>query len=113
MFESAGELQPATSGFLPTQHPPTAEQGFGIQPPSNPDSLRTQHEAETARTLAYALVWILAGSIVLQYGTLCALIWRNHGDAVQNFEHLFNAWLPVIAGLNGAAIGYYLSKERK
>jgi hypothetical protein len=70
-------------------------------------------EAETARKLAYTLVVMLGVSVVLQYGTLAFLIVHNHSDSIPIFEHLFNTWLPVIAGLTSAAVTYYLTREKR
>jgi hypothetical protein len=41
------------------------------------------------------------------------LVVYNKSDAIPNFEHLFNAVLPVLAGLTGSAVTYYLTKEKK
>jgi hypothetical protein len=71
------------------------------------------HEAKTARTLTFVVVAMLGVSIVLQYGTLLVLTIYNRGEAISTFEHLFNAVLPVLAGLTGSAVTYYLTKERK
>ena len=36
----------------------------------------------------------------------------NKPEAVATLEHIFNQWLPVLSGLVGTAVGFYL-KERK
>lgn len=71
------------------------------------------HEAKTARTLTFVVVTMLGLSVVLQYGTMGVLIVYNKSEAIPNFEHLFNAVLPVLAGLTGSAVTYYLTKEKK
>jgi hypothetical protein len=71
------------------------------------------HEAKTARTLTFVVVAMLGLSIVLQYGTMGLLTIYNRTDAISNFEHLFNAVLPVLAGLTGSAVTYYLTKDKK
>jgi len=91
--------------------PPNLDQGLGFQPPSEID-LRG-HEAKTARTLTYVLVGILAVSILVQYGTLAVLVIHGKNDSIPSFEHLFNNVLPVLAGLTGSAVTYYLTKEKK
>jgi len=78
--------------------------------PNVADLLKKQ-EAETAKSLAFVLLGLLAASIVGQYVALSVLVWRGHYDAIPNFEHLFNAWLPVIAGLASSAVTYYLTKK--
>jgi hypothetical protein len=71
------------------------------------------HEAKTARTLTFVVVAMLGFSILVQYGTMVALIAYKQTEAIPNFEHLFNAVLPVLAGLTGSAVTYYLTKEKK
>ena len=93
-----------------TQAPPSESAGATYQPPSIDEHLKKQ-TAETARNLAFALVAMLGVSIAVQYVVLSVLVWRGHNDAVPNFEHLFNAWLPVIAGLASSAVTYYLTKK--
>lgn len=71
------------------------------------------HAAKTARTLTFVVVTMLGLSIVLQYGTMGLLIFRNKTEAIPTFEHLFNAVFPVLAGLTGSAVTYYLTKDKK
>ena len=70
-----------------------------------------RQEAQTARHLAFALAGGLLATVGLQYLVLTALALLGHEKAIPVFEHLFNAWLPVISGLTGAAASYYLSKR--
>jgi hypothetical protein len=98
-------------GGVATRMPPTENEGNTFQPPSKID-LKEQ-EARTARTLTFVVVAMLGISIALQYGTMGLLIVYNKSDAIPNFEHLFNAVLPVLAGLTGSAVTYYLTKEKK
>jgi chromate transport protein ChrA len=37
----------------------------------------------------------------------------NRSEAIPNLEHLFNAVLPVLAGLTGSAVTHYLTKDNK
>ena len=69
------------------------------------------HEAQTARLLAVALSCALGASVLLQYLVLTALTLCGRQDCVPVFEHLFNAWLPVISGLTGSAVTFYLTKR--
>ena len=71
------------------------------------------HEAKTARTLTFVVVAMLGLSILIQYVLLGVLTVYNKSDAIPTFEHLFNAVLPVLAGLTGSAVTYYLTKEKK
>jgi hypothetical protein len=74
------------------------------------DNITTQ-EARTARLLAIALSCLLGATVIIQYSVLAALTLRGHDTAVPVFEHLFNSWLPVISGLSGSAVTYYLTKR--
>jgi hypothetical protein len=95
----------------PTRLPPTESEGIGWRPPSKIDP--KERESLTARTLAIILVTMLGITFVAQYVSLWVLTVYNHVDAIPHFEHLFNVWLPVLAGLVGTAVGFYLTKERK
>ncbi len=97
-------------GFVPTQLPTSPDQGRGIQPPSKIDP--KERESVTARTLAITLVIMLGVSYLAQLVALSVLRVYNRLDAIPQFEHMFNVWLPVLAGLVGTAVGFYL-KERK
>jgi hypothetical protein len=105
MSEGSSPLLPAT--------PPPTQTGATFQPPPTPPFDAKQHRAVTAQHLAYWLLVILGASVLAQYATLHVLTWRCRPDAVPTFEHLFNAWLPVIAGLASSAVTYYLTKEDK
>lgn len=68
-------------------------------------------EAQTARHLAIALSCALGANILLQYLALTVLAISGRQQFLPEFEHLFNAWLPVISGLTGSAVTYYLTKR--
>ena len=69
-------------------------------------------DTATARTLAFLLCVGLFASVALQYVVLTELALKGHADQIPVFEHLFNAWLPVIAGLAGAAVAHYFTKKQ-
>jgi hypothetical protein len=72
----------------------------------------TKHRAETARSLALWLVWILAGSVALHYVlTVVLLIWGKE-EATKGLNSIFNAWLPAISSLVSAAATYYFTREK-
>jgi hypothetical protein len=101
-------------GFRPEVPPPPLDYQTGFRPPpGEPPYNPKEHEAKTARNLAYWLMALLGVSVLTQYGTLGLLVWLNRTEAIPNFEHLFNACFPVIAGLASSAVTYYLTKERK
>ena len=72
-----------------------------------------KHRADTARYLAYALVGILALTILLQYGLTLALIYSGKAEAIPNLDKVFNGLLPLLSGLVGGASTYYFTRERK
>ena len=71
-----------------------------------------RHRADTARMLAFLLVGILAGSILLHYVVVVILLATGKEAAVQVVSQIFNVWLPVMASLVSAAATYYFTKER-
>jgi hypothetical protein len=93
-----------------TRLPPTENEGIGFQPPSK-ISLE-EHAARTQRTLAFVLVGMLAGSFAVHEGLVVLMTFHNRCEAIPTLEHTFNQWLPVLSGLVGTAVGFYL-KERK
>jgi hypothetical protein len=70
-------------------------------------------EAKTARILTYVVVSMLGLAVLLQYVTLHILIFYGKAENIPTFEHLFNAVLPVLSGLSGSAVTYYLTKKKK
>lgn len=71
-----------------------------------------KHRAETARSLAQLLVWILAGSIALHYVLTAFLIYGGKEEGAKNLNTIFNAWLPAISSLVSAAATYYFTREK-
>jgi len=72
-----------------------------------------RHHAQTARTLAYALVGIFAGVIVLHYGGSLVLIFMGRSDGLAALDRAFNNLFPALTTLVGGALTYYFTKERK
>ncbi len=95
-------------GFIPGQLP--SDQGRGLQPSSKIDL--KEHEAKTARTLTFVLVGMLGLSFVIHETLVVLMTLHNKAEVIPTLEHTFNEWLPVLAGLVGTAVGFYL-KERK
>ena len=71
-----------------------------------------KHRADTARRLAYALVAILGGTVLVHYVSVLTLELEGRSAAVQSLSQIFNVWLPVIASLVSAAVTYYFTKEK-
>lgn len=76
-------------------------------------SFRVRHREDTARRLAYSLVAILGASFFVHYIATLLLEYSDRTNAVENLARIFNAWLPAIASLVGAAVTYYFTKERE
>jgi len=95
-------------GFTPTQ--PPSNEGRGIQPKSEINL--KEHEAKTARTLTFVLVGMLGGSFIIHETLITLMTFYSKSEVIPILEHTFNQWLPVLAGLVGTAVGFYL-KERK
>lgn len=72
-----------------------------------------KHHAETARGLAFLLVWVLVVSFILHYLAIVVLSWMEKASAVDTLSSLFGVWLPVISGFVGGAVTYYFTKERQ
>jgi hypothetical protein len=81
-------------------------------PPSVADVLK-QRQAETASKLAAWLLGILAGGLILHYTCVMILIWFKKDEGIKVIEDAFHSWLPFVAGLAGAAVAYYFTKESK
>ena len=71
-----------------------------------------KHRAETARSLAKWLVVILGGSVALHYVLTVVLVIAGKEEATKNLNTIFNAWLPAISSLVGAATTYYFTREK-
>jgi hypothetical protein len=72
-----------------------------------------QHLAETARSLAKWLVWLLAAGLGVHYVLFCILAFGGKEESIKNLSAIFNAWLPVISSLLSAAATYYFTKDKR
>jgi hypothetical protein len=72
-----------------------------------------KHRAETARSLATWLVWILGVSVALHYLLTAILALAGKEEAIKNLSAIFNAWLPAISSLVSAAATYYFTREKQ
>jgi hypothetical protein len=55
---------------------------------------------------------MMAVGLVLHYVAVMALELAGKHDAFKSLEAIFNAWLPVLSGLVGAAVTYYFTREK-
>lgn len=77
-----------------------------------PLSWKEKHETETAKVLTYALVGILAGSLLLHYSAVTVLMLNDQKDAVDVLTNVFDKWLPVISSFVGGAVTFYLTRRK-
>jgi len=71
-----------------------------------------RHRAETARSLALLLVWVMAITVSIHYVATGVLLALGLSDATESLARIFNIWLPVISGLVSGAATYYFTRER-
>ena len=99
--------QDASSGSKPDE---VFEGGFVR--PLDEYFVEEKHRADTSRRLAYSLVCILGGTVLVHYITVLVLVLKGKSEAIQSLAQIFNVWLPVIASLVSAAITYYFTREK-
>jgi len=92
--------------------PPRGKFQPTVEPPDLAHILKKAH-AETAKTLSYWLVGILAGTVLLHYACVMVLVLLKRDYAVTVIEDVLHVWLPVLAGLAGSAATYYFTRESK
>jgi hypothetical protein len=95
--------------------PDSSEEGVvegGFVSPLQDYFVEGKHRADTARRLAYALVWILGGTVFVHYATVLVLVFIGKDNAIESLSRIFNVWLPVIASLVSGAVTYYFTREK-
>lgn len=70
-------------------------------------------ESQTARHIAITLLVMLVVTFVANLVTMIVLTVTNRLDAVPLFDRMFSVWMPLLSGLVGSAVGFYLTKEKK
>jgi uncharacterized membrane protein len=76
------------------------------------DALKDR-ESQTARHITITLLVMLGVTFIANDITLVVLTVKNRLDAVSSFERMFAVWMPLLSGLVGSAVGFYLTKEKK
>ena len=71
-----------------------------------------KHRAETAKSLATWLVFILGASVALHYVLIVILAFGGKDEATKSLNAIFNAWLPAISSLVSAAATYYFTRGK-
>jgi hypothetical protein len=72
-----------------------------------------RHRAETARKMAFLLVWIMAVSVAVDFVGVAVFAGFENTTAVESLGKIFNMWLPVISGLVSSAATYYFTRENQ
>jgi hypothetical protein len=105
------KLQPGDAG-VPLESENMLAEGRGFQPPSqlNP---KEERESQTARIITLTLLIMLGVTFVTEVVSMIVLTRYNRLDAAPYFERMFAVWLPLLSGLVGSAITFYLTKDRK
>lgn len=70
-------------------------------------------ESQTARHITITLLVMLGITFVAHLVTMIVLAVKNRLDAAPLFDRMFSIWMPLLSGLVGSAVGFYLTKERK
>jgi pilus assembly protein TadC len=70
-------------------------------------------ESQTARHITITLLVMLGLTFVTNVVIMIVLTVKNRLDAAPLFDRLFSVWMPVLSGLVGSAVGFYLTKEKK
>lgn len=101
------------SSVPPPEHdlpvPPQVEPR-GLQLTS--DDLKVR-ESQTARHITITLLVMLGVTFVANLITMIVLTIENRLDAAPLFDRMFSVWMPLLSGLVGSAVGFYLTKEKK
>lgn len=71
------------------------------------------HEADTARFLGKFVVRALAVYLVLHYIVVGIASVFGAIDVLTHLEDVFNSALPVLAGLAGSAVTYFLTRRNE
>lgn len=99
-----------------SEQPPEADEdvieGGTITLSPQPVSWKDRHESETAKVLTFALVGILAGSLLIHYVAVSVLLLNGQKETVDVLTTIFDKWLPVISSFVGGAVTFYLTRKK-
>lgn len=70
-------------------------------------------ESQTARHITITLLVMLVVTFITNVVTMIVLTVNNRLDAAPLFDRMFSVWMPLLSGLVGSAVGFYLTKEKK
>ena len=103
----------------PVLPPEPPEPPAPLPPDVEPRGLRLtdidlkMRESQTARHVTITLLIMLGVTFAANLVTMIVLTVENRLDAAPLFDRMFSVWMPVLSGLVGSAVGFYLTKERK
>jgi hypothetical protein len=80
---------------------------------SEPLKTKLLHE-QTASRLAGLLVLILLATLLLHFGAVFYIVYvSDHADVKTDaIDKVFNIWVPIVSGLVGTAVAYYLGEKK-
>lgn len=101
--------EPAAQGAAPAAAPPDVEpRGLRV----NDIDLKVR-ESQTARHITISLLVMLGLTFITNLITMIMLTVKNRLDAAPLFDRMFSVWMPLLSGLVGSAVGFYLTKDKK
>lgn len=59
------------------------------------------------------LLVMLGLTFIANLVTMIVLTVKNRLDAAPLFDRMFSVWMPLLSGLVGSAVGFYLTKDKK
>jgi hypothetical protein len=88
------------------------EQPVVYDPAERPRVSKPRDPSIDRAIIARILIWMMAIGLVVHYAAVMALELCGRHDAVKSLETIFNAWLPVLSGLVGAAVTFYFTRDK-
>ena len=82
------------------------------QLPGGPTFSVDEYHAKATKLLALLLFWALFLMFVAHFVSVVCLA-HNRPNSVEEVTRVFSTWVPVIAGLFGAAATFYFTQGRK
>jgi hypothetical protein len=80
--------------------------------PGGPTFSADEYHAKATKHLAFLLFGALFAMFVAHFVSVVCLA-HNRANSVEEVTRVFSTWVPVIAGLFGAAATFYFTQGRK
>ena len=71
-----------------------------------------RYRDKATRSIAGWLILVFVAVVAGQYALVTWFTFADNADGLVQIEKVFNAVLPVVSGLVGAAATYYFTRER-